>query len=290
MLACVALASLAAYLVTPETAAGPDGQPLGFAFNLRYAAPVLALSLPLLALAPLLGGARRRIALAVGMAAVLVATLAQARLWPARQAGGAIGVAVAVVLAAAVVALARRPPRRAAERARPGARVLAAATAVLVLAGAAAGYAWQRHYLHGRYAFQPGVSSLARTWAFFRHIHGARVGVVGTFGGFFSYPLFGIDDSNHVEYIGARGPHGSFATIASCERWRAAVNAAHLGYLVTTPARDPWHPKPLRPSPEGRWTGTDPAARLVYTHRATGQPISIFVLHGPLSPARCGRY
>jgi hypothetical protein len=124
-------------------------------------------------------------------------------------------------------------------------------------------------------------------WAFFRGVHGARVGVAGTFGGFFSYPLFGLDDSNHVEYIGKRGPHGSFTAIGSCAQWRAAVNAGRFRYLVTTPARDPWHPKPLRPSPEERWTATDPAARLIYTRRATGQPISIYELHGPLDVESC---
>ena len=54
MLGLVALASLAAYLITPETAAGPSGHPTGFAFNLRYAAPALVLSLTVLPLAPAL--------------------------------------------------------------------------------------------------------------------------------------------------------------------------------------------------------------------------------------------
>jgi hypothetical protein len=280
MLALVALASLAAYLLTPETAAGPDGNPLGFAFNLRYAAPVLALSLPLLALAPALDGVRRRLALAAGLIAVLTATIAQAHLWPAREAGGAIGIAAAVLVVAAIwTVLAERGAKR---RSRPGPAVVAAGAAVVLVAAIAAGDPWQRHYLHGRYAFHRGVSSLAGVWAFFRGVHHARVGVVGTFGGFFSYPLFGIDDSNHVEYVGRRGPHGSFTSIRTCTAWRAAVNAGQFRYLVTTPARDPWHPKPLHPSPERAWTITDPAAQLVYTHRAFGQPISIFELRGPL--------
>ena len=41
MLGLVALASTVAYVVTPESAAGPAGNPLGFAFNLRYAEPDL---------------------------------------------------------------------------------------------------------------------------------------------------------------------------------------------------------------------------------------------------------
>jgi hypothetical protein len=278
MLALVALASLAVYLVTPETAAGPDGDPLGFAFNLRYAAPVLALSLPLLPLAPALDGDRRRLALAAGLIAVLAATIAQAHLWPAREAGGAIGIAAAVLLVAAIWTVLARPSTRR----PPSLAVVAAAAAVALIAAIVAGYPWQRHYLHGRYAFHPGVSSLAGVWAFFRGIHHQRVGVVGTFGGFFSYPLFGIDDSNHVEYIGRRGPHGSFTSIRTCPAWRAAVNAGQFRYLVTTPARDPWHPKPLHPSPERAWTIADPAARLIYTHRAFGEPISIFELRGAL--------
>jgi hypothetical protein len=279
MLGLVALMSLGAYLVTPETAAGPDGQPLGFAFNLRYAAPVLALALPLLPLAPALDGARRRAAVAGALILVLVATLAQGRLWPSRQLAGEIGIAAAVLALGIAAAVLARAPRR------PLQAAALAGVAVVVIAA----YPWQRHYLHGRYAFQPGVSYLAKVWAFFRHVHHARVGVAGTFGGFFSYPLFGIDDSNHVEYIGSRGPHGSFTAIDSCSQWRAAVNAGHFRYLVTTPARDPWHPKPLRPSPEGAWTASDPAARVVYRRRATGQTIAIYELQGPLNPAACPR-
>ncbi len=154
-------------------------------------------------------------------------------------------------------------------------------------AGAAAGYVWQRHYLRGRYQFNPGVSDLARTWAFFRTVHHARVGVVGTFGGFFSYPLFGPDAANRVHYIAARGAHGSFTAITDCRRWREAINAGRYRYVVTTPARDPWHPKKLHPSPEAGWTGSDPNAHLVLSRRATGQAIDVYEIRGRLDPAGC---
>ena len=61
VLGLVALASIVGYLITPETAAGPAGQPLGFAFNLRYGAPALMLSLTVLPLAPLLRDERARV-------------------------------------------------------------------------------------------------------------------------------------------------------------------------------------------------------------------------------------
>jgi hypothetical protein len=60
-----ALAALA-YLVTPQTAAGPPDRPFGFAINVRYLAPALALGFVLLGIA-----ARRRAALANGGFAVL---------------------------------------------------------------------------------------------------------------------------------------------------------------------------------------------------------------------------
>ncbi|MFZ0976641.1 MAG: hypothetical protein WAN22_30755, partial [Solirubrobacteraceae bacterium] len=162
-----------------------------------------------------------------------------------------------------------------------------AAVALVALAGAAAGYPLQRHYLRGRYAYQPNVSYLAKVWALFRTVHDARVGVVGTFGGFFSYPFYGLDLSNQVTYVAQRGPNGSFTPIVTCARWRSQVNADHLKYLITTPARDPWHPSVLTPSPETRWTATDPAATPVFTERALGQPIVVFRLSGPLDVAGC---
>jgi hypothetical protein len=270
VLALVALASIVGYLITPETAAGPAGHPLGFAFNLRYGAPALILSVTLVPLAPALRGERAGYVLLAVFGAVLVATLIQARLWPARQLAGVFAVLGFAALAFAVSR-------------RSGLAAIGAAALIVVIAG----YPLQRHYLHRRYAYQPGVSSLARTWAIFRGVHDARVGVVGTFGGFFSYPYFGLDISNPVDYVAARGPHGSLEPITSCPAWRRAVNAGHYRYLVTTPARDPWHPKPLRPSPEMGWTAGDPAAHLIYARRATGQPIAVFALAGPLNPAGC---
>ncbi len=280
MLGFAALFSLAAYLITPETAAGPNGDPLGFAFNLRYLAPALTLALAVAPLAPALSGApATRTALTAALAVILAGTVAQPALWPNSHAAGAVAIGVAALLAVALATLARRTSLRPA--------LAGAAIALVVLAGAAAGYPLQRHYLRGRYAYQPNVSYLAKVWALFRTVHDARVGVVGTFGGFFSYPFYGLDLSNQVTYVAQRGPNGSFTPISTCARWRSQVNSDHLKYLITTPARDPWRPSVLSPSPETRWTATDPAATPVFTERALGQPIVVFRLRGPLNVARC---
>jgi hypothetical protein len=204
----------------------------------------------------------------IGLAALLAATLAQPRLWPAHTIGAiAVGAAALVLLALTRARLA----------------LVAAAVAVLV-----AGYPFQNHYLRNRYVYHPNVSSLAHVWAQFRTIHDARVGIVGTFGGFFTYPLTGLTDSNRVQYVAQRGPHGSFTPISTCARWRAQVNAAHLNYLITTPARDPWHPRVLSPSPESGWTAADPAAQPVYREQALGQPIVVYRIRGSLNPGACG--
>jgi hypothetical protein len=271
MLGAVALTTLAAYLITPETAAGPNGDPVGFAFNLRYLAPALALSLSVAPLAPPLGSTpAKRTAVVIALTALLVGTIIQPQLWPSSHTAGAIAIAVAAL---ALLALARTRLV-----------LLAIASVALLIAG----YPLQKHYLSGRYAYKPGVSYLAPVWALFRSVHHSRVGVVGTFGGFFSYPLYGLDLSNRVEYVAEHGPNGTFTPIASCPRWRARVNSAHLDYIITTPARDPWHPRVLGPSPETAWTANDPAARPLYRELVTGQPVVVYRLRGRLDLSACG--
>jgi hypothetical protein len=287
MLGVVALVSFLAYLITPEGAAGPAGRPSGFAFNLRYAAPWLTIALVIAPLAPPLADARARDYALGGLAVLLAATLAESRLWPPGYAigGWLIGLLVA---AAGGAAIAIRSAMDGGRRRPALPRAFLAATGVVLLAaGAAAGYAGQRHYLRGRYVYQPRVSALSTLWQWFRGLHNARVGVVGTFGGFFAYPMFGLDDSNRLAYVGHRGRHGSFTPIDSCPDWRRALNAGRYRYVVTTPARDPWRPRVLTRSPEGDWTASDPAARVVFRQSALGQQIAVYELSGPLDPARC---
>lgn len=283
MLALVGLLGLAGYVVTPNSAMGPDGDPVGFAFNLRFAAPPMALALAVLPLAPVFDrGRRRQAGLSVVLAAVLVATVAEGSLWPGRHTGAVLAVGLVVlgggVALAGLEALGR--PRR-------GALALSAALAAVVVAVAAAGYPVQKHYLTVRYTFRPSVSRLSGVWAYFRKVHHARVGIAGTYAEFFSYPLFGLDDTNRVTYVARHGPHGSFTPITSCREWRRSVNAGHFKYLITTPDRDYWRASQLQPAPEGGWTRSDPAAHLLIRRRVTGQPVEVFVLHGSLSQAGC---
>ena len=166
MLGAAALFSLAAYLITPETAAGPAGDPLGFAFNLRYLAPALALSLAVAPLAPPLVRTRpRRTATAIGLAVAAgrhrgpAAAVAGNR---TRRARSLIGAAALALLA--LTALGR------CARDRRGAAI------GLALPAPPPAIRLQRHYLRGRYVYHPDVSYLATVWALFRTVHDARVG------------------------------------------------------------------------------------------------------------------
>ena len=144
----------------------PGGDPAGFAFNLRYAAPPLALSLAILPLAPVLEGPRRQAAVIAVLMAALLATMIRPSLWPDRHVLGVSLLAAALLLGgAALVAMRLRAPSR---------LLVLCLAAVLLLAGAAAGYGWQRHYLRGRYQFNPGVSYLSHVWAYFRGVRDAR--------------------------------------------------------------------------------------------------------------------
>jgi hypothetical protein len=293
LLALVAVAGLVAYVLTPNSAMGPEGDPVGFGFNLRFALPALALAFAILPLAPLVNrSAAVRSALLLALAAAFVATVAKPVLWPHQHYRAAIGLGLAVLALGAAVVWA--PPAVARWRSGGGAAAtrtvrlaLAVVAATLLCAGAAAGYPWQQRYLRARYGPRPKTSELTRVWEFFRGKHHARVGLAGTYGEFLSYPMLGGDDSNRVQYIAHHGPHGSFTPILGCPEFRRAVDAGHFRYLVTTPRRDFWIPHQLFFSPEGGWTVLDPAARLVFSYLAAGQRVSVFSLVGQLDPATC---
>jgi hypothetical protein len=280
--ALIALASLVAYPLTPLTACGPWGHPYCLKSNIRYGAPALTLALAVTPLALLFRSQLGCLAAAAGLTTLFVATVALRRPWtPDYNLGGAHAAVVLVLVVAVIVIL--RPwsliPLR-----RPLARATAATLAVsLVLGGIAAGYSGTRDYLRHRYTDKYGPPGIYRVWRWAGGLHHAQIALVGNFGWFFGYPLWGLDDSNRVAYMGQRGPHGSFRPITSCRAWRMALNRRHYQYVVTT-ANRVFFTTRLVHSPEVDWTRTDPAARLVLS---PNRAIQVFRLTGPLHPDRC---
>jgi hypothetical protein len=268
-------ATLVGHIFTPISASGPEGGPYGFASNLRYAAPGLAIGLILLPLCESRWMARRVIVPAYFALAVAAAIWSAEWVQPEPAAAIAIG-------AAAVLApfwLAREPSGR---RRR---LVVAGLLAVVVLAG----YPEQRRYLEDRYRADiappldnPGFRAtdqwrLIQTWA--KEQHGMKIGIVGTPAAYGQFVLYGDDLSNEVRYIGEPGPRGGLTPIESCRRWRELVNQSGFDSIVVTPE----DPGSAIVPPQIGWTALDGKAISVLRLL----PAAVFTLTGPLDPERC---
>jgi hypothetical protein len=268
-----------AYVFTPLTAAGEEGQPISFVWNVRYLAPAVAVGLAILPCLPTLRATPQRRAAVLGVLTVLLAfTVGSLVQWEQGHTKGAVAAAVLVVAGAALVFILRsRGVLGPAARMRVRVALAAAAVGVAV----AAGYREQDHYLTHRYENTGQAQNLAEALRWARDVRDARIALGGIRAVFTQYPFYGTDLSNRVQWLGARGPHDAYRRIPDCRQWRQAIDAGGYTHVVTT--FDPYLPREMRNSPEGRWTQSDPNARIV---RRDG-PVRVFELRGPLDPAGC---
>jgi hypothetical protein len=278
----VALFGLVAYLFTPLSAAGAEGEPVGFGINIRYVIPALLAGIVLLPLDRWLDGEKRQWWLLGILVLVFVVTdRPDDALHDKARVFAFFLVLLAVLLPALLMYLRGRGA---------AAGVMAAAAAGIVLLLAAIGYPVQRDYLDARFANEgtaderiPGMHlDSAYRWA--RGVEDARIGLAGTTAGFAGYGFYGTDLSNRVRYLGEDGPHGAFNAIPTCAGFRAAVNAADLDYLVTSPFLNFLHPGDPVPSPEARWLRGESAVQPVLR----SGPVTVWRVEGELDPAACG--
>ncbi|HEY6550089.1 MAG TPA: hypothetical protein VIY71_02695, partial [Solirubrobacterales bacterium] len=150
----------------------------------------------------------------------------------------------------------------------------------------AIGYPLQRHYLNDRFTSDSEIPGLgldsAYAWA--RDKSDARIGLAGTTAGFLQYGFYGTDLSNHVIYLGKKGPHGAYNAIPTCSAFRTAVNAADLDYLVTAPFLNFIHTSNPISSPEAGWLQGDQAATPI---KRDGS-VTVWRINGKLDPSACG--
>ncbi|MGZ9100350.1 MAG: hypothetical protein ACXW3O_11660, partial [Brevundimonas sp.] len=233
MLGAVAVAATIGYIFTPLTASGPEGQPDGFAINLRYLAPALALGAVLLPLDRALEAPRRRVAL-FGLMALTLLTIAlysDAKIaWQNEDAYAPTAVLIGLVVIGVPVGLALLARRRSSAAAW-------AAGGLAALALLAVGWARQDDYLRDRYGggFRFHLET-AFGWA--NDVSDSRIALDGTSGAFQQYGLYGRDSSNHVQFVGRPGKDGDFRQIDSCPEWRRAINDGDYDFIVTTPRLD----------------------------------------------------
>jgi len=278
MLGVFVIVTAVAYVFTPLTAAGEQGQPISFVWNVRYLAPAVAVGLAILPCLPAARATqRRRVVVLAALTVVLAFTIGSLVQWQQGHTKGAIAAGVLVLAVAAAIALVRwRGWLGGGARWWPRMAVGLAGVALV----AAAGYVGERHYLEHRYEDTGGSQDLASALRWSRDIRDARIAVAGIRGVFTQYPFYGTDLSNEVQWLGKRGPHDAYGRIPNCREWRRAIDARDYTHVVTT--FDPYFPT-MRNSPEGRWTQSDPNAHIVLRDG----PVRVFELRGPLDPAGC---
>lgn len=280
VLGAVVAFTVLAYLFTPLTAAGEEGEPIAFEWNVRYVAPAAAIALALLPCLPALRASEsRRRGVLVGFALLLAATLASLVQWQQGHVKGAVATGVAVLAGFALV-------RALSARGRLGAgapRAWTAGLAACVALGAlGAGWLEQRHYLERRYENTSPELRLAGALRWARDLRDARVAIGGIRGVFNQYPFYGTDLSNRVQWLGVEGEEGAYLRIATCERWREELADGRFTHVVTT--YDPFDPGRLTDTKEALWTRADPAAREILRDG----PVSVFELRRAPDPAGCG--
>jgi hypothetical protein len=304
MLGVVALLSGIAYLFTPLTAAGPEGNPTAFTTNLRYASPAIGLGALLLAVDA--GLLRPRVQGWV-LGGLVVLLLVQAvpvwdlgDEWEKDFILGAIGLAFFLVLVPVALAVLGQ---RGFDPWTVGAGVVVALVLVVAI-----GWPNGRDYVKERYQastaprdFPTGMKA-ALAWFNRADPQDSRIAVVGGRPGFKQYIFYGDDLSNHVQYVAKHGPRGAYLPIASegaqnsqapgapggqggrfaaqCREWITALNDGDYDYAVIGPDQRTQSLPPI----EATWTAAAGGTRI-----ETTDDVSVFRLDRPLDAGACSR-
>jgi hypothetical protein len=281
LLGGAALFGLAAYLVTPLSAAGEQGAPVAFAINIRFALPALAIGLVLLPLGRGLQSRGAGWALLGALLVVLAITdRSDAVLREPERAFGLLVAALLVAIPAALLLLLRW-------RGTIDAWALGAGLVAVALVVAAIGYPVQRDYLRSRWRDFDPQQHLDSAYRWAADLRDRRIGLAGTTTGFLGYGFYGKDLSNRVLYLGREDPHGSYNAIRRCRGFRGAVNAADLDYLVTGPFLNFAHQSQPKFSPEAGWIRGDPAVRPISSDGSGVARVTVWTVDGRLDLSGC---
>ena len=285
VVAAAALATAVVYVFTPLTAAGQEGSPTGFFTNTRYLIPGLVLAMVLLPVArPLRAPEGRAWKTLLFLTAVYAITVLFTPRWFSPYILGTIFFTLLLVWAPAALALGRG-------RGHVTRPVVVAATAALVLLAVVLGRAQEVQYAEQHYQ-NPlpflGEGGPREAYEFAHDQRDKRIGIIGSSQIIFGqYGFYGADLSNHVQYVGVKGPNGTYRLPTSCPQFRRAVNEGEYDYLIMSQA--------TQDSPEAEywfpiyaWAKNDPALDLVVAEwEVTPQPDFVFEVNGKMDPAGC---
>lgn len=216
----LAVVLFAVYVVTPYTALGFEGDPIGVGFNARYAIPALLLASVVYAWCM---SAFPRLAPTLGLFGLLAALMG---LDDGFQPGKAEWAAAAAAAGGAVLGFEGWRPRGRLRISRP----VAIALGVLTLAFAAgAAYERQQAFNEDRYEEDPVLA-----WIAANAPEGNTVGLDGEWTVTSAAPVlpaFGPDFGNEVEYVGTLEP-GFLTPFDSESDWRGEVGAEDYDLIL----------------------------------------------------------
>jgi hypothetical protein len=270
-----------AYIFTPLTASGQPYDGSGFDANLRYVSPVLMVGFLLLPLIPWFRHGRRPWILLGLFTILLIQGTVDQSSWDFDHHLSSVGLAFLIVGVPILLAWGFRA------RLNP---ILLVSLGLAVAIGAVAlGRVRENYYLDHRYvtAARPPLGGGFRAspewqplqdWG--RETSHKRIGVFGRASAFGQYFFYGNDLTNHVQYLGDEGNHGTFRPIYTCAGWRQAINEGHYDYVVTTPAIGVI--ESVSP-PQNLWTSSDSNVRTVIQ----SGPAAVYKINGRLDPSTC---
>ncbi len=285
VLAAAAIVTAVVYVFTPLTAAGQEGEPTGFFTNTRYLLPGLLLAMTLLPIArPLRApGNRARIVL-IFLTVVYVITVLTSPKWYPSFVPGAVFLTLAIVWAPVGLSWLKEKGKA------PNSVIVASVAAIALIAavwgrGEEVGYA-NKHYTRTTLFLQEGGPQ--ESFAFTRNLKDKDIAIAGSGQMLFGqYGFYGIDRSNHVQYIGQEGDNGTYRLIAKCENFIRKVNEGDYDYIITSEFTQDSPESPFR-YPVRAWVKDDPAVtEVVAEPDITPQPSYVYEINGPLDPATC---
>lgn len=285
VLAAAALVTAVVYLFTPLTAAGQEGQPRGFFTNTRYLLPGLLLAMTLLPLIRQLRepGERAKKTL-IFLTVVFAITVLTSPKWYPSYLPGAVFFCFVLVWAPVGLSWLK-------DHGRASRTLIVGVVAAIGIVSAAwgrgeeVGYA-DKHYTRSTLFLQEGGPQEA--YDFTRELQNKRIALAGSGEIFFGqYGFYGVDRSNHVEYIGKEGPNASYRLFSSCKAFINKLNEGDFDFLITSEWTQDAPDAPYR-FPVRRWVKNDPAVEeVVREPDITPQPDYVYKINGKLDPAGC---
>jgi len=285
VLAAAAIVTAVVYVFTPLTAAGQEGEPTGFFTNTGYLLPGLLLGMTLLPIArPLRAPENRARIVLIFLTVVYVITVLTSPKWYPSFLAGAVFLTLAIVWAPVGLSWMKEHGKA------PNSVIVASVAAIALIAavwgrGEEVGYA-NKHYTRTTLFLQEGGPQ--ESYAFTRNLKDKDIAIAGSGQMLFGqFGFYGVDLSNHVQYIGQEGDNGTYRLITKCENFIRKVNQGDYDYIITSEFTQDSPESPFR-YPVRAWVKDDPAVtEVVAEPDITPQPTYVYEINGRLDPATC---